>query len=281
LIIGTTSYVLPDDYIPNLRLLAPLVDDVELMFFEGANLPAEGDFRRMTDLCRRDGFGVTVHLPVDADLSHPRPGERQRALEVCLRAIELTLPLAPRAYVVHPAAPTAYPKNLEAFGSRRQALAESLGALAEVTGPSRLAVENLEFPFAWVWPVVEELGLSTVLDVGHLELAGGNPEEYLERYSSRLAVVHLHGVAGGRDHQDPAAWGRPRLRRQMELFRAVEVNPLGEPLVITLEVFGGRPTVAALRSTAEALSGLAKGAADQAERLLSAAKTIEQTLATR
>jgi len=287
LIFGTTSYVLPDDYLPNLRLLAPLVDDVELMFFEGANLPSRKDFERMADLCVGDDFGVTVHLPVDADLSHPWPGGRKPAVEACLRAIDLTRPLCPRAYVLHPAASSSAEASLarELSGARLEALAESLGALTEVTEPSRLAVENLMFPFERVWPVVDELGLSTVLDVGHLQLAGGRPEDYLDRYAHRLAVVHLHGVTGGRDHLDPATWGELRLRRLLEMFRAVGANRMGRPLVVTLEVFGGRVTANSLRSVAGALVAEEAGESPavpthptQSERLLSAAEAIEKAL---
>ena len=286
LIFGTTSYVLPDDYLPNLRLLAPLVDDVELMFFEGANLPSSKDFEKMAELCTGDDFGVTVHLPVDADLSHPRPDERKPAVEACLRAIDLTRPLSPRAYVLHPASSSAEASLVREFpGARLEALAESLGALTEVTERSRLAVENLMFPFEWVWPVVDELGLSTVLDVGHLELAGGRPEDYLERYAHRLAVVHLHGVSGGRDHLDPVVWGDLRLRQLLEMLRAVGAKRTGRPLVVTLEVFGGRVTAGSLRSVAKALlsegpyeAPAAAALTTQSKRLLSAAEAIEKAL---
>ena len=32
--LGTTSYILPSDMITNVAMLAPFVDDVELLFFE-------------------------------------------------------------------------------------------------------------------------------------------------------------------------------------------------------------------------------------------------------
>ena len=41
--IGTTSYVIPDDILPNVEYLASRVDDVQLVLFEtdeyGSNLP--------------------------------------------------------------------------------------------------------------------------------------------------------------------------------------------------------------------------------------------------
>ncbi|MCU0508776.1 MAG: sugar phosphate isomerase/epimerase, partial [Anaerolineae bacterium] len=32
--VGTTSYIVPDNILPNVEYLAPLVDDVELVLFE-------------------------------------------------------------------------------------------------------------------------------------------------------------------------------------------------------------------------------------------------------
>ncbi len=42
--LGTTSYIIPADLMTNVRLLSPLVDDIELVLFEAddeSNLPDE------------------------------------------------------------------------------------------------------------------------------------------------------------------------------------------------------------------------------------------------
>ena len=93
LLFGTTSYVLPADLLPNVRLLAPLVDDIELILFEGeeSNLPRRGDVAEMGNLAARLGCGFTVHLPLDVGLGELDAVLRRRAQETCLRVVDLTL----------------------------------------------------------------------------------------------------------------------------------------------------------------------------------------------
>ena len=38
------------------------------------------------------------------------------------------------------------------------------------------------------------------LDLGHLMLYGYDMASLFDQYSDRVAVIHLHGVAGGQDH---------------------------------------------------------------------------------
>jgi tetraacyldisaccharide-1-P 4'-kinase len=70
--VGTTSYILPDDILPNVEYLAPRVDDVELVLFEtdehGGNLP-DGALRdRLSALAAAHALTYTVHLPLDLRL---------------------------------------------------------------------------------------------------------------------------------------------------------------------------------------------------------------------
>jgi sugar phosphate isomerase/epimerase len=47
---------------------------------------------------------------------------------------------------------------------------------------------------------VEVLDLRVCLDMGHLIIYGYDLLEALDRYLARTTVIHLHGVAEGRDH---------------------------------------------------------------------------------
>lgn len=54
--IGTTSYIYPDDIIPNVRKLVNLVDDIELVLFEGkdySNLPSADEVKTLREKSRR------------------------------------------------------------------------------------------------------------------------------------------------------------------------------------------------------------------------------------
>ncbi|GAB4251210.1 MAG: cobamide remodeling phosphodiesterase CbiR [Thermoleophilia bacterium] len=294
LLFGTTSYVLPADLLPNAELLCGIVDDVELVLFEGeeSNLPSPEVIERLGELSRSTGTGYTVHLPLDVGLGETEAARRRRAVAVCRHVIELTRPLEPRCYVVHPELPLRYhpalgeePVSLpelpeELRGTWPQVLADSLAALRNEANEIPLAVENLQYPYGWIWPVVEELDLGVVLDVGHLVKAGGRVDDHLHRFGKRLKVVHLHGVVEGKDHREAGAWGKEGLRSFLSAFRGTTGRPNGRPseeppLVVSLEVFGGPPTIASLRAVADALRPEQEA---EARRYARAADLIEVAL---
>jgi sugar phosphate isomerase/epimerase len=203
--IGTTSYILPDDILPNVEYLAPLVDDVQLVLFEtdehGSNLPDLALRQRLTSLARTHDLTYTVHLPLDLRL-----GDGGAASDLSLvkarRVIDATRDLQPYAYTAHldgvllmqhPS-----PKELAAWQANAlQALEVVLGWLDR---PDLLCIENIERwdPVALV-PVVEAAPVGLTVDVGHLWLQGADPVAYLRRWGDRVRVVHLHGIAA-RDH---------------------------------------------------------------------------------
>ena len=66
--LGTTSYILPDALLPNVRFLADKVRDVELLFFEVDEaqnaLPNPKVFTELEALARAHDLTYTVHLPL-------------------------------------------------------------------------------------------------------------------------------------------------------------------------------------------------------------------------
>jgi len=295
LLFGTTSYVLPADLLPNVRLLAPFIDDMELILFEGeaSNLPSRADVREIGLIAADAGCGFTVHLPLDVGIGEDDAAKRRRAQDTCLRVIDLTTPLEPHAFVVHPELPLRHhpalgeaPKPLDSlpeaeFRAWQEHLGESFGRFAAEAGPSPLAVENLQFSFDWVKALLEEHDLGVTLDVGHLLAHGGDVGRHLEEYGDRLTVVHLHGLEGHRDHQEIGLHETAELRAMLDMFaeastgRPAHVGEadrgeadrnlpsgragLGGPgssaaaVVVSLEVFGWKPTVASLRTLADLL----------------------------
>ena len=261
LLFGTTSYVLPDDVLANVRLLAPLVDDIELVLFEGeaSNLPSAAEVREMRFMAEAGGSGFTVHLPLDVGIGEPDTAARRQAQDTCLRVIDLTAILEPRAFVAHPELPLVYHPPLgempepavlspEMFAAWQAALGESLERLAAEVGPFPLAVENLMFPYEWAYPVVDALELGVVFDVGHLLVTGGTVADHLAAYGDRLTVVHLHAVVEGRDHRELGGFARDELVSILELV--ARSGPRQVPLVVDVEVFGWQHTVPSLRTLA-------------------------------
>ena len=130
-------------------------------------------------------------------------------------------------------------------------------------------MENLQFPFEWVRPLLDEHDLGVTFDVGHLLTHGGDIERHLEEFGDRLTVVHLHGVADGRDHREIGSFDHDELvhilgclaeapTKRPPRTRASSVDA-APPVVVSLEVFGWKPTTASLRTLAEIL-GAPRGA---------------------
>ena len=200
--IGTTSYIIPADILPNVEYLAPRVDDVQLVLFEtdeyGSNLPDAALGGRLNEIAAAHDLTYTVHLPLDLRL-----GDGGEATHVSLvkarRVIEATRVLRPFAYTLHldghallaevvpgtSRVPGTWRTLTRWQENSRRALEIVCGWLDE---PARLCVENVERrdPEAFA-PVVEALPISRAIDIGHLWLQGADPLAHLARWVDRGA----------------------------------------------------------------------------------------------
>ena len=239
--LGTTSYIVPDEIIPNVRYLAGKVEDIELVLFESdefSNLPSPGDIELLGELAAAHGLTYSVHLPLDVYLGNPERGERERSVGKCLRIVDLVRKLPKSAFVMHFEAGPGVDINGFSTGELQRfsdSLRDSSARLLEGCGEPALmfCAENLNYPFEFVWPVVEDAGFSVTLDVGHLEFYGFPTRDYLVRYLSRARVLHMHGATDGRDHNSLAFMRPESLDMVVEALRAAS----GERKVFTLEIF--------------------------------------------
>jgi hypothetical protein len=245
--LGTTSYIQEADLLTNARFLADHVDDMEVFLFHtptASNLPDEATVQQLAQVGRAGDLTYTVHLPGVVG-----PAE---CTDLALRVIHLTLPLQPRAYVLHlnnPALPLDVPSDPFApapddlvgnGGGLTSAphdwlilMRETLDRLAEaVGGHEHLCVENLSWPPELFLPLVEQLPISLCIDIGHFWLRERDPLPFLESFLPRTRVIHLHGCPpGGEDHQPLAATPRPEMLRVLESLQQYDN-------VLTMEIFG-------------------------------------------
>lgn len=228
--LGTTSYIYPADILPNVRRLAGMVEDVELVLFEmpeASNLPDAKTVVELQRIAALHGLSYTVHLPLKLQLG----AEDERwasSVEKARRVILATRPLEPWAYIVH--LNVVHPMSYDRWW-RRCVLA--LEILAQEAGkPELLSVENLEnCSLEMLMPVLDAAPVSLCLDVGHLWLAGLDPSPALRAFLKRTRVVHLHGV-NLRDHKSLSWVPAESLRAVLE-----EMLRQGYEGVVTLEVF--------------------------------------------
>lgn len=245
--LGTSSYIIPADILPNVHWLADRVRDVELVLFEvddgSNNLPTPEVIAELGAVGRRTGLSYTVHLPLDLRLGDDG-AEGHVSLEKARRVIERTRELEPWAYVVH----------LDGRAVREQAgtaayrrwVDHSVRALELAAGwagdPALLAVENLEgYPLDFWEPVLARIPVSRTVDIGHLWRDGHDALPFLRAALPRTRVIHLHGV-GERDHQSLRHTPPEDLAGVMQLLAAEYRG------VVTLEIFNEEDLVTSLQA---------------------------------
>lgn len=253
--IGTTSFILPQDILSNVRFLAGKVQDVELLIFEVDDrrsplLSAEA-VTELADLAQKHGLSYTVHLPMDLRLAANDERGRE-SLELARRVMKRMHPLHPWAYIIHLEGGHRDPlRTIDPdFPARLETSLRALKSLAKLAGGSEyLALENMQGrPPDNYAPILQILPVSLCLDVGHLWLEKQSPGPFLKEKGDRIRVVHLHGVdASGRDHQSlarvPPEKVDPVARWLLSAFSGV----------LTLEVFGLRDFSGSMEALAASL----------------------------
>lgn len=66
--LATTSYIYPDQIIPNVAILAPFFDEIELVLFESGgqdNIPDDVQMRGLMKFSQNKKVNFNVHLPID------------------------------------------------------------------------------------------------------------------------------------------------------------------------------------------------------------------------
>jgi len=102
--IGTTSFIYPDLYVPNVKMLGPFVDEIELLLFESAPVASLLPKAVITDLMHlSQDLQVTynIHLPTDISISDPAPALQDKAVDTLVRILERMAPLAPSSHTLH------------------------------------------------------------------------------------------------------------------------------------------------------------------------------------
>lgn len=249
--LGTTSYIYPADILTNVRRLADMVEDVELVIFQAddprEDLPDDSTLSELARLGAEHRITYTVHLPLDLGLAGSDP-QVDKAVQVVRR----TRDLAPHAYVVHLDV-----RRGEDCLEQTRMVRNSLTALevlgAEVVDLDRLCVENLENQEpSLIDMVLREMAISCCVDVGHLWKQGRDPLPHMEEWIPRSRVVHLHGV-GSRDH------------KRLSLVPEARLDPVVDFLsgnfqgVVTLEVFSEEDLVDSLDTFGKSLKRVSGG----------------------
>lgn len=234
--IGTTSYIIPDDILPNVRFLADKVDDIELVLFDVdqfCNIPSREQAAELQQMAATANLTYTIHLPLDLQFSAD-DSQISRSLTKARQVIDALHCLRPHAYIAHLDSHSIVkdPSETEASIWVERCVQSLQSLLPELQNPALLAVENLEsYPPALNHRVLAQVPASECIDIGHLWLQGIDVPPYLDTRLDRTRVIHLHGI-DTRDHQ--SLRHMPIDNVKTVIGKLIEKNYSG---VVTLEVF--------------------------------------------
>jgi len=223
--------VFGEDLSENVRILAGLVDHVEIVLFQTPtlhNIPGSQEIRKLKKIGEQENITFTVHLPASLEIASPDKTRRKESLQLTKELLVETSGLDPLHYILHIpfSAPTLVPvpglyfakKNPQTCWDEwtKRAL-ESLAALHEKLGESnRLLVENINYSPSFLEPFWKGRLCGLCLDIGHLILGKENVTESLEKYMNVARVIHIHGVRGYEEHLSLSALPEAQVREWLE-----------------------------------------------------------------
>ncbi len=228
--LGATSFVIPASVVENVKYLAGLVDDIQLLFFESswqARLPHKIDTVILAELAKEYGHSYTVHLPLDLQLGCIDSVTRNQSIDEICRIVDVCDVLDPQAYDLHLHREKDLPDD--EWCSFCQ---DSLFLLRDRLGSrwERVCIENIEYDFDVLADVILSVKAKVCVDFGHLHHQGFTDENYFAAYN--IGHVHLHGVSGGCDHQTLCDVDLPFIQRLGQ-----EMVHHGYSNIVTLELY--------------------------------------------
>ena len=233
--LGTTSFILRDDILPNVRFLKDWVDHVELLVFETdhkSSYPTPDVVAELNAIASDYDLTYTVHLPIGIKLGSPDHKSRREDVEAVLRAVDATRELSPLAWDLHLELNEDEPYDEPVW---QDTCLQSLNELkAGGLDPARTGVETLEFDFQSTLPLLDESGFAITLDIGHVWHRGFDESHYIEKYLPRAVSIHMHGFNHERDHKGLHHIPTSKIEK---FLSAVSTHPNVTQLPISVEVF--------------------------------------------
>jgi sugar phosphate isomerase/epimerase len=201
--IATTSFIYPDHYIPNVIMLGPYLDEIELLLFESTGteaLPSKPVITALSRLAKDFDLTYNVHLPTDISISDQDPKRQNHAVETMIKVIDLVYPLSPSALTLHlPFVEGFFDEHT--VKSWQDRVYDNLVKLLSVGVPKdKIAIETLDYSFELVDDIIANLDLKICMDLGHLMVHGYDIQEVFNKYAFRTPIIHLHGVENDHDH---------------------------------------------------------------------------------
>lgn len=187
----------------NVSKLAPYLDEIELLVFQSEapdSFLSPKEIQSLISLAQQHDLSYNVHLPIDISLSAPDRDKRRCARASIKKVMDHYAPLRPSTHTLH----LPFDRHSTDADEIKKWQKTNIEALSRLTDDGvsvdMLSIETIEYPFEWVQPVINTFNLPVCIDVGHLIRFGFDLEVVLKQYFDQTAIIHLHGVAGQKDH---------------------------------------------------------------------------------
>jgi sugar phosphate isomerase/epimerase len=239
--IATTSFIYPDHYVQNINMLAPYLDEIELIFFESTpnSLPSKEEIGVLLSIANEYDLSYNIHHPLDIFPGAKDRSRRQFAVETIRQIIDLTAPLSPTTHTIHLPYEEIDHEN-ESLKRWQNHICDSMEKLHGTgIGGKMISVETLNYPIEWVDDILMDFNLSVCMDLGHLIIYGFNMKKIFARYHDKTSIIHLHGANDGRDHQALDLLSRSDLKTILDILKRFNG-------VVSLEVFSYAQLIASL-----------------------------------
>ncbi|MDY6831893.1 MAG: cobamide remodeling phosphodiesterase CbiR [Thermodesulfobacteriota bacterium] len=235
------SFVYPAGYAENVRRLAPLVDEIELLLFESGpeRLPSTREIGTLKTLSASCAVAYNVHLPIDVSIAAADRAEARAAEKAIGEAVDRARSLVPTSWTLH--VPCDQPNGTRPSRIWEERVCRRLDRIltAHSLPPRALALETLDYPPFFLYDIVETLDCSVCLDLGHLAVKGYDSRAAFDLFRHRIAIIHAHGASGTEDH---LALNALAAGRQQEMLYMLS-NFAG---TLSLEVFSAEALFASL-----------------------------------
>jgi endonuclease IV len=230
--IACPSYIYPDAFEKNVAMLAPYLDEIELLLFESSieSLPTIKTIKKLFLLAEEFDITYNVHLPIDIYLGDQVQSKRDHAVDTVKKVLDLTSPLTPSTHTLHlEYKDSSHAK--ETVKKWREIISGSMERLIPqwIKGEN-ISIETLMYPFEWVDEIIARFNLSVCIDIGHLILQESELEPIFARYAQTTPIIHLHGVENERAHVSLERISKKNMGSIMRILKRYRG-------VVSLEVF--------------------------------------------
>ncbi len=198
------------------------------------NVPERLDPEQIRAALDRLGLDAVGHLPWYLPIGSPLPQLRTAAIDIAREYVSVLAQIGAPAVTIHSHWPPGLFQAKEGVGWQ----IESLRALLSIA--DRMHIQLMYEPVGAphdipdnTAAVLEALpGLRCHLDLGHANLYGLKPVQWIQRLAGRLHHLHLHDNHGDQDRHLPPGTGTINWEAVIKALKAA-----GYDRTITLEVF--------------------------------------------